>query len=46
MVFNHAQWDSIRRGDFFVSVAPVRPGKLRRNRKYASAESQLGCAIS
>ncbi len=38
MVFSHAQWDSLQRGEFAVSAAPVGPGELGRNRKYVFAE--------
>jgi hypothetical protein len=33
MVFNHAEWDSLQRGEFAVSAASVGPGELGRNRK-------------
>lgn len=38
MVFSHAQWDSLQRGEFAVSAASVGPGELGRNRKYVFAE--------
>jgi hypothetical protein len=38
MVFSHAQWDSLQRGEFVVSPASVGPGELGRNRKYVFAE--------
>jgi hypothetical protein len=38
MVFSHAQWDSVQRGEFSVSAASVGPAELGRNRKYVFAE--------
>ena len=38
MVFSHAQWDSLQRGEYAVSAASVGPSELGRNRKYVFAE--------
>jgi hypothetical protein len=40
MVFTSAQWESVEHGDFFMSGAPIAPGELGRNRKYAFAVSR------
>ncbi len=37
MVFTHAQWDSLQRGDFVVSAANIGPGEIGRNDKYVFA---------
>jgi hypothetical protein len=38
MVFTHAQWDSLQKGGFVVSAAPIGPSEIGRNRKYVFAE--------
>lgn len=40
MVFTLAQWESVEHGDFFVGGAPIGPGELGRNRKFAFAVSR------
>jgi hypothetical protein len=40
MIFTLAQWESVEHGDFFISGAPIAPGELGRNRKYAFAVSR------
>ncbi len=37
MVFTHAQWDALQRGEFLVSAAPVPPTELGRNAGYVFA---------
>ncbi len=37
MVFTHAQWDSLQRGDLVVSAASIGPGEIGRNHKYIFA---------
>jgi bla regulator protein blaR1 len=37
MIFNHAQWNLVRKEKLVVSAAPFLPGELGRNSKYVFA---------
>jgi hypothetical protein len=37
MIFTLGQWNSLQKGEFFVSAAPVNPTEINRNSKYVFA---------